>query len=212
MIPDRGPAARRRRWWPLVLVLALVAGVVTRVQWLPAVAAFLVVDEPLQPADVIAVFAGGGGERTTHAAALFRAGLAPKILLTGGEATRAVEAVCGERVTGAELGARLLVREGIPRDALVIVPRGSSTYEEAALVGEFLARGGHRSVIAVSSAYHMRRVAASLDHQVRGGGRVQLSAAPTRDFDPRAWWRDEHGLLLVTHEYLKLAYYHLALL
>jgi uncharacterized SAM-binding protein YcdF (DUF218 family) len=194
----------------LALVVALAMLVVTREHWLAAAAGFLVVDEPVAAADVIAVFAGGGGERADHAAALFAQGLAPRILVTGGEASGAVELVCGERLTGAELSARRLARAGVPADAVTIVPRGTSTYEEAAVVREFLTRGGHHTVIAVSSAYHMRRVGASLRHHLRGDAVVRLSAAPTRDFDPRRWWRDEHGLLLVTHEYLKLAYYHLA--
>jgi uncharacterized SAM-binding protein YcdF (DUF218 family) len=212
----------RSPWWrwrwslwlgvfaPLALLLTLVAMASV---WLPALAGHLVVDDPLSPADVIVVFAGGRGERAQHAADLYRRGLAGRILMTGGETARAVELFCNRRVTGAELNAKLLLDAGIPEGVMTVLPHGTSTYEEADIVREHLRSRGYRSAIAVSSAYHMRRVRTTLLHHLRNEPiTVQVSPAPTPEWEPRAWWRDERSLLLVTNEYLKLAYYHLALL
>jgi uncharacterized SAM-binding protein YcdF (DUF218 family) len=211
--------SQRQRWrWPLRLgllaPLALLLMLVAMAPvWLPALAGHLVVEDPLIPADVIVVFAGGHRERPQHAADLYRRGLARRIVLTGGETARAIELFCDRRVTGAEINAKLLRDAGVPEDAMIVLPRGTSTYEEAEIALDQLRGRGYRSAIAVSSAYHMRRVRTTLLHHRRNEPiTVQVSPAPTPDWKPRAWWRDERSLLLVANEYLKLAYYHLALL
>jgi uncharacterized SAM-binding protein YcdF (DUF218 family) len=197
----------------LVFVALIALAALTPGVWLPVIARFLVVDESLDAADVIAVFAGGRGERAEHAARLFQRRLASTILVTGGEVSGEIALFCGQRITGADLSARRLRLAGIPDSAVVVIPKGTSTYEEAAVVRDYLKARGHRSVIAVSSAYHMRRVRATLQHQLEADRTVvRVSAADTPDFQPRHWWRNERGLLLVTHEYLKLAYYQLHLL
>jgi uncharacterized SAM-binding protein YcdF (DUF218 family) len=181
--------------------------------WLPGIAEYLIVDDTPTSADVIAVFAGGRGERARHAAELYRRGLAPRILATGGETSYDIWTMCERRVTGAEITAKLLRDAGVPDGAVAVIPRGTSTYEEADVIRDYLTSHGYRAVIAVSSEYHTRRVSATLRHHLRSGNvAVQISPAWTPEFTPTEWWRGEHSLLFVASEYEKLIYYYLALL
>lgn len=179
--------------------------------WLPWIAFNLVVEDQLRPADLIVVFAAKK-ERTRHAARLYQKGLSPRILVTGGQTLRSVEVFCHKKVTGAELSAKILTGAGVPESAVVVIPRGTSTYEEGEAIKAFMENKGYRSAIAVSSSYHMRRVRATLDHLFRKTEiKMQYSAAEGTDFRPKEWWRREKDLIHVTNEYLKLAYYHIAL-
>jgi uncharacterized SAM-binding protein YcdF (DUF218 family) len=204
---------KHRRWlWSLLAALGLVALTIpTRGVWLPWVAMNLVVADEPRRADLIVVFAAEE-ERARHAARLYQARLAPLILVTGGLPLRSVEVFCHQRVTGAEFSAKVLTDAGVPKDSIRVVTKGTSTYEEGEVLKSFMRENGYRSVIAVSSPYHMRRVRSTLSHLLRGTEiSSQYSPAGDADFKAGEWWRHERDLIRVTNEYLKLAYYHLAL-
>ena len=75
----------------------------------------------------------------------------------------------------------------------------------------FMRRHGYRSVIAVSSPYHMRRVRATLEHLFPEPD-IDVRYTPhSSEVGTKDWWHREKDLIEVTNEYLKLAYYHLAL-
>jgi len=205
---------KRRRWPWLLLGIAgaIVAAVLSREAWLPWIAMNLIVADRPSRSDLIVVFAAEE-DRVRHAAELYRKGFAPRILLTGGLPLRGVEAFCGKRVTGAEFGAKVLADAGVPKNAVHVVSKGTSTYEEAEVMRGFMNEHGYRSVIAVSSPYHMRRVRTTLSHFLRDTPiSAQYSPAAEARFRAEEWWRHERELIDVANEYLKLAYYHLALL
>jgi len=171
----------------------------------------LVVEDQLHSSDLIAVFAAEE-ERAKHAARLYRQGLAPRVLTTGEVMAKGIELFCHKRVTDAELMAKMLADDGVPKGAVIVIPRGTSTLEEGEAIKAFMKTHGYRSLIAVSSPYHMRRVRATLSHFFQGTAVVvQYSPAQDADFDASQWWRHEKSLIHVTNEYLKLAYYHIAL-
>ncbi|MGH7828250.1 MAG: YdcF family protein [Candidatus Binatia bacterium] len=180
--------------------------------WLPWIAENLIVEDQLRSSDLIAVFAADQ-DRAKHAARLYREGLAPRVLATGGVITKGVELFCHKRVTGAEFMAKMVNETGVPPSAITALSRGTSTYEEGEAIKDFMRTHGYRSVIAVSSPYHMRRVRATLAHLFQGTAiAIRYSpAADDSDFNAKEWWRHEKNLIRVTNEYLKLAYYHLAL-
>jgi uncharacterized SAM-binding protein YcdF (DUF218 family) len=204
----------RHRWlWLTAGVAALLLVVVqSRTIWLPAIASNLIVEDALRPADVIAVFAGAHGDRARHAARLYQDGIAPRILATGALTATEIQLFCGRRVTGAELTAKVLTDAGVPHSAVIVIPQGTSTYEEGETIKASMKTHGYRSVIAVSSPYHMRRVKATLEHLLHGT-EMKVQYSPTKDADIQVerWWTNEKDLINVTNEYLKLAYYHLAL-
>ena len=141
-----------------------------------------------RPADVIVVF--GAAEysgrpspvlraRLDHALALYRRGLAPRILTTGGAG--------GDPVfTEGEVGRAYLVRRNVPSEAIIVEPEASSTAESAAAIREILLRMNLRTCIVVSDGYHLFRVQKILaNHGVRTFG----SPRPGENPNSVRYWR-----------------------
>ena len=110
-----------------------------------------------QKADAILIFGTGVNAdgtaslilraRTRHAYELWKRGLAPKILCTGGMGTNPpAESVVQEK---------LLVGWGVPASAILKEEKSTSTWENAKFGAPLLPQGS--SVIAVSDPYHLWR-------------------------------------------------------
>jgi len=112
-----------------------------------------------RPADVIIVL--GAAEyrgrpspvlraRLDHALKLYRDGMAPRILTTGGAG--------GDPIfTEGGVGRSYLVGKGVPSESIVEL-EGESTVHSVAAAGEILRRMGLQSAIVVSDGYHIYRV------------------------------------------------------
>ncbi len=85
--------------------------------------------------------------RVRHAVGLWRQGLAPRIVLTGGAGE-------GEPLSEARAAARLARHLGVPDEALVLEERSTSTEENARFARESI---GRARVLVVSDAYHVTR-------------------------------------------------------
>lgn len=88
--------------------------------------------------------------RLRHAVALYREGLAPRIVTVGG--SRA-----GDEYTEAEAGARFLVRNGVPATAITTVAEGSDTLGSLKAVAERARQDGWESALIVSDPWHSLR-------------------------------------------------------
>ncbi|HLJ16700.1 MAG TPA: YdcF family protein [Bryobacteraceae bacterium] len=142
------------------------------------------VDEA-HPADVIVVL--GAAEyrgrpspvleaRLNHALFLYLQNMAPRILTTGGSG--------GDPVfTESEVGRAYLSKRGVPSEAILVEPEGSSTAQSIAAVAEIMHRMGLKSCIVVSDGYHIYRVKRMLEAR---GLKVYGSPRPSV---PRDDWR-----------------------
>ncbi len=93
---------------------------------------------------------GEAVERFEHSIALYRAGKAPTIILTSG---------AGNEENGSE-GVHLrraALAHGVPANAIQQTAFSAITAEEAANVAALASRSGIRSIILVTSAFHMPR-------------------------------------------------------
>ncbi|MFQ5894460.1 MAG: YdcF family protein [Nitrospinota bacterium] len=205
MRESQAPRARARRWpW---VALALAAGFALFLWAGTRAGHFLVVDEPPRPADAVVVLGGGEGERAGTAAALYRQGVAPLIIATGGR----VRLPSLGHLDVAELIRRHVAAEGVPRGAVRLLPGATGTYEEAQMVRALARREGLKNLLVLSSPYHMRRVRWTFHHVFAGEGvELQFVAARGGRFNPGGWWRREDDLMWVVREYEKLLYYWLA--
>lgn len=116
--------------------------------------------ERARPAQVIVVLGarvtgkGTAGDslraRTLHAVELYRRGLAPKILCTGG--------VGDHPPAEARAAAQVARQAGVPAADLILEDRSRSTRENAVNAAEICRPLGWNRVVAVSDPYHLWRV------------------------------------------------------
>ncbi|MBE0467149.1 MAG: YdcF family protein [Candidatus Desulforudis sp.] len=160
----------------------------------------LVLDEPPRQADVIVVLAGDRGSRTAHGAALFHAGHAPCLIVSGGQIYHTTTSAALMRDHAVELG--------VPAAAVFPEDRADSTYENAVFTRELMEQHGFTSALVVSSNYHMRRVKFTFEREFRDSGiDLTYSAAADPDFDPARWWANNKSVIYTFTEYVKFIGY-----
>lgn len=164
--------------WRRSANLALMAGVLYL--WLaatPAVAQFMAYTlesrfpvravETLPKADAIIMLGGtmhaptpdnpygdmdASADRIMHTLRLYRAGLAPVVIVTGGQLFPAPG-----KPTEADLVKVELISLGVPEAAILMEPRARNTYENAAFTVRLMREKGLASGLLVTSAWHMQR-------------------------------------------------------
>ncbi|HYV68031.1 MAG TPA: YdcF family protein [Myxococcales bacterium] len=200
---------RRVRFWLLALAGIAVGGVLAAPLALQAAGRFLVVSDPIAPADAIYVFPGEVPHRAGCGAELFRAGVAPRVVLSGSKVHPSLAAV-GISLSDAQVNAHILQGLDVPMEAITVLNEGTSTREDAEALRHWAAGQAqvHR-VVAITSPAHSRRAKQTLDAVFRGSPvDVHIRSCP-EGLGPD-WWHDEESLLQVTNEYLKMLYYVLA--
>lgn len=90
--------------------------------------------------------------RLDHAHELWMAGVAPRVVVTGGKRS-------GDRFTEGYAGFVYLRRLGIPEDDLIVEDRGTNTWEQLAAAARILGERDMTQVVLVSDAYHSYRLA-----------------------------------------------------
>jgi uncharacterized SAM-binding protein YcdF (DUF218 family) len=177
------PSGKHKDWFPKLLLVLLCAALavfaVTCAQVVRAAG-----EQQLHPADAIVVF--GAAEyvgkpspvyraRLDHAYDLYRRGLAPVILTSGGAAE-------DPRYNEGEVGHDYLMKRGVPEAALIAETQSSDSAQTAERTAVIMRANGMKSCIAVSDAYHMFRIRKLMDYQ---GVETFLSSRP--DSRPRKW-------------------------
>lgn len=118
--------------------------------------------------------------RVAHAVSLYRRGLAPQIVLTGG--------VRAHPPSEAEVMARLAMAAGVPCDALVLETRANTTQQSVQFTAALLEERDVQSIIVVSSPFHLFRAT----WMVRNAGFVAYGSGPRDDplwANPVVRWR-----------------------
>jgi uncharacterized SAM-binding protein YcdF (DUF218 family) len=192
-----------------VLLLAVSAGWIARVQILQGVARAWIVSDSIVPADAVAVLGGGLETRPFAAADLYKRGMARQILIS---AVRPSPAEKLEIVPShVELNRAVLLKLGVPPEAILSFGTDvSSTYEEARALAEWARNNGVRSIIAPTEIFSSRRVRWVLDKQLHSiGTRIEVQALPPFEYDADNWWQHEAGVIGFQNEVVKYFYYRL---
>jgi uncharacterized SAM-binding protein YcdF (DUF218 family) len=163
---------RRPRWAAVPLGLALIVLLVGSSGWfcervvqslefqqlplaeLPQADAIVVLGGCTQPAEPPRPWIDlmEGGDRVVHAARLFKAGKAPKMILSGGRVGWA-----GETGSESEDMAQLVEFMGVPRSAILQDPTSLNTRENAVNIKQIMDQQKIRRILLVTSATHMPR-------------------------------------------------------
>ena len=135
------------------------------------------------------------GDRATHAAELYRMGLAPIVVASG----RRLRPNTGM----AEIMERDLKSRGVPEESIVRVShRAENTREEAGALATLIAGRGWKRILVVTSSYHARRARFIFERVLPTGVSVQVSGARDSEFDPSRWWEKRSGQKLFFNELL----------
>ncbi len=203
--------SRRRRAVSGVLAALVLLGAAAVLAYGPLlrlVGRALVVEDPLERADAIVVVAGGTPSREAAAAALFREGWAPRVLLSNQFTPERVRELIALGIRRADLQgeARLaLEKYGVPAGAIVVLGEPVRITEtELRAVREAAQARGYRRLILVTSPQHTRR--ARLIWAREAGGRIEglVVSAGGDEFAVDGWWRQRRMAEAVLHEYLGL--------
>ncbi len=89
--------------------------------------------------------------RLDHGIELFRAGLAPRLMVTGGTAE-------GDTESEAMVSRRYVLSNGIPDSVILVRPEGRSTDASMEAVGVWLKERDLHTVLLVSDPFHMCRL------------------------------------------------------
>jgi uncharacterized SAM-binding protein YcdF (DUF218 family) len=90
--------------------------------------------------------------RLDHAAALWTRGLAPRMIVTGGQGV-------GDTTSEAAVGKRYLIQRGVPADSILMDTDGLTTSQSMVAARRFLGTKSYPSVLIVSDPFHMLRLA-----------------------------------------------------
>ena len=174
--------------------------------WLPLPGRFLVVADPLQPADAVVPLGGGFANRVVQAATLLKDGYATWLVTADDELY-----LPGIRDSYGELVRREAQWQGVSGDRIIVMPgEVETTYEEALALRTLAQEQGWTSLLVVTDPYHTRRARLTFDEVFRGTGvAVGVRPAEKSAYHPEAWWRDADDLRNTWTEYAKLATYFL---
>jgi len=201
--------SRRPVWIALIALLALAGlAVLAHRPLLRAAGQVLVVDDPPEQADAIVVVAGRTPNREAAAAALFREGRAPRVLVSRQFVPAPVQRLLDLGIRRLDFqgeSVAALEQFGVPRDAIVILDQPVEITEtELRLVAAVARDRGWRRLVLVTTEFHSRRVQAIWRRETGGAIEARLAGVPDECSGGDAWWRRRRCSESVLHEYLGL--------
>jgi uncharacterized SAM-binding protein YcdF (DUF218 family) len=178
----------------------------------PFLATNLIVEKPLEKADVILVLSGSSvfKERTHRAAQIYKAGVARKILLSddGGLAGWSVREQRNPPFV--YLARQELISQGVARDDIEVLEKQvTGTIWEARNLREKTEKENWKSVVLVTSAYHTKRSLWTFEEVLGKDIRIGIVSSPTGEETPppKIWWLSGKGWQFVAGEYVKFLVY-----
>jgi uncharacterized SAM-binding protein YcdF (DUF218 family) len=168
---------------------------------------WLVVQDPLAPAQTIVVLSGRMPFRALEAARLYRENAAPQVWVSQPVGPAAQLAEMQIPFVGEDFyNQRILLAMGVPAGATRILPEPSAnTAEEVAQIARLARDADMSSLIIVTSSPHTRRVH-TIWHRLVGDSPRLIVRHPADDsFDALHWWRNTQDALDVVREWLGLA-------
>ncbi|MGH7365105.1 MAG: YdcF family protein [Candidatus Rokuibacteriota bacterium] len=204
----------RRLVAAVIALVGLVAlGVLVHRPLLRAAGQALVVNEPRERTDAIVVVAGRTPTREEAAAALFREGWAPRVLVSRQRVPPRVQRLLDMGIRPlAFQGESVLALEkyGVPRAAIVTLdePVEITETELRAVAATARSRGWRRLTL-VTTPFHARRVQLIWKRETGGAIEGRLAVTPDDCAAGDPWWRRRRCSEAVLHEYLGLLALHL---
>jgi len=189
--------------WFFLLIIGLVIGLLVVRNIYP----FLAQNEPVG-ARVLVIEGWLAPEELDQAVQTFKKGGYERVVTTGGPIVGWPELSMHSNY--AKMAADYLAQQGIPRNAILIVPTPASAQERTFLSAVVLRDSAHQLGITLdaidlfSSGAHSRR--SRLLFQMALGQKVQVGVLAGRpdNYDPEAWWRSSSGVESIVFQSIAL--------
>jgi len=202
----------------LAVFLAVLACVILTYRiWLPLPGTLLLVKDNYEKSDCVVPLGGDEYFRFKKAVDLYKEGFAKYIVFSPSperekdwvEFYNFEERVRGlNDVTARDYAIKAFEYFGMDSKNLYLTPHEcTSTFDEAEAAKKYLIAHGYKSMILVTSTYHMRRALLIFKLVFKGTGiKVYNCTAKSDILDPYHWWRRERDVKMVFEEYVFTAY------
>lgn len=197
------------------LRLAVAVAALAAVAWLgaepilTAVGAALIVEDPVAPVDVVVVSLAAARADAFEAADLYRAGVAPRIVLCRWQREpldEELERLGVPWLPVHELAAAILRQRGVPTTAIQMLDTPiDGLNSEIAAVAELVHATRPASLLYVTAPSHTRRARWLLRRLLPEGTVLRVRGAVRDGFSPDGWWRSRDHSREVAMEYLRWA-------
>lgn len=207
----------RRKAIQVALSVVLLVGVIFYTPFMWYLAQPLKMNQSPYSSDAIVVFAGGVGEsgragegyeeRVNYAVELYKKGIAKNIIFSSG-----AQSVFPEPYVMKALAVSL----GVPEGAIILEDKAANTYENVKKTARILESRGWKTIILVSSPYHMRRASLVFRKTAPKIGVVYSPAQESRfyhhggvDENGKRVWKQVNlkQIKAIIHEYAAICYY-----
>lgn len=172
---------------------------------LNGMAHYLVYPDKKQKSDYIILLGGErDGQRTRKAAELYKAGLAPKIIVSSG-------AQISWRTTESKEMVALLKQLGVPNEDIILEQKSRSTYENALYTRELL-KGKtlhHKRITLVTDNWHTRRSIFIFRKAFMDSG-IEVNSVASYSLEKvwlDNWWQDHESTQEILTEWARLVVY-----
>ena len=195
-------ASRSSAPWIFAIVVLLAIAVVVALSL--NVGRWLVVEDPVEKVDAIAVLSGRVPMRALEAARLYQAGWAHQIWLTHPNEPTASLAALDINDPGEDaLNTQVLQHGGVsPADIHTLSPPIANTIDEIHAIASEAKKQNASTIIVVTTKAHTRRVHALWNKYANSHARIIVRTPVDDPFDPVHWWRSTSDVLDVVREVL----------
>ncbi|MGB1247236.1 MAG: YdcF family protein [Chitinophagales bacterium] len=196
--------------WKIVLFAVFILFVIlllSRNFILSAAGNFLVYQDEINHVEYAFVLSGQAYDRGDEAINLYMDEKIEKIICTGENMPSDIKSL-GLNYLESDLTAMRILEQMEDSSIVSILPKGTSTREEAEAIMSYCMANKITECVIVSSLFHTRRVKNVFQKDfAKAGISVYIHGAPSSSYEEEKWWKSEYGLIAVNNEYLKLLYY-----
>jgi uncharacterized SAM-binding protein YcdF (DUF218 family) len=194
---------KNKFFWILILAVVFF----TRHYWLPLPGTLLIVPDRLGKADCIVLLRGDDYVRFKKSVELLNEGYSSRIVVSEAPGinreSRLIYSVSGlDKLSSKDLVLKYFEHFGKNPDGIIFTDSlVTSTFNEALATRTRMQKEGFKSLVLVTSEYHMRRALLIFKWAFRKTGIEIYHATAGSNYEPSKWWTREADVRRVAQEY-----------